>query len=160
MCVGLKALHEPDKPSTERIFCMNKNEYRNYLQSNHWKEIKERYRNSKFKKNCYICHSPNNLDLHHKTYERLGNEFLRDLIYLCRRCHELTHDFFNESQNKKKGLFSASRKLKSSLGLRARRFRGKRYDPNRYKSFADQRIRKFQRIHARGRAEGERAKII
>lgn len=32
------------------------------------------------------------LDVHHLTYERLGNERAEDLVVLCRRCHEEQHE--------------------------------------------------------------------
>jgi hypothetical protein len=31
------------------------------------------------------------LDVHHRTYERLGTELAADLVVLCRPCHELHH---------------------------------------------------------------------
>lgn len=31
------------------------------------------------------------LDVHHKTYERLGSELPEDLEVLCRNCHEARH---------------------------------------------------------------------
>ena len=32
------------------------------------------------------------LDVHHKTYERLGNEDIDDLMVLCRNCHDRIHN--------------------------------------------------------------------
>ena len=37
---------------------------------------------------CERCGHPHSLELHHKTYERLGRELTSDLEVLCRRCHE------------------------------------------------------------------------
>jgi 5-methylcytosine-specific restriction endonuclease McrA len=31
------------------------------------------------------------LDVHHKTYERLGDELMSDLSVLCRHCHQGLH---------------------------------------------------------------------
>ncbi|PLS85251.1 MAG: hypothetical protein CYG60_13590 [Actinobacteria bacterium] len=41
---------------------------------------------------CRICGSTQRLEVHHRTYERLGHELLSDLVVLCRRCHQLFHD--------------------------------------------------------------------
>ena len=40
----------------------------------------------------FIAYRPYQLELHHLTYERLGNESLEDLILLCRRCHQQEHE--------------------------------------------------------------------
>lgn len=70
---------------------MTKEEYRAYLQSPHWKEVsaqcKERYDNK-----CAICGSTEDLNVHHWTYERIGDEHPQDLICLCRSCHKHAHD--------------------------------------------------------------------
>lgn len=34
----------------------------------------------------------NNLEVHHRTYERVGNERPADVIALCKACHEKHHD--------------------------------------------------------------------
>ena len=66
-------------------------EYREvYLQSDHWRRIRE-IALGDFEYRCAVCYSPKNLDVHHRTYERLGNERVTDLTVLCRSCHELFH---------------------------------------------------------------------
>jgi hypothetical protein len=40
---------------------------------------------------CQVCNADKHLDVHHRTYERLGNEKPGDLTVLCRTCHELFH---------------------------------------------------------------------
>ncbi len=41
---------------------------------------------------CQICNAGNRrLDVHHRTYVRLGNELPQDLVALCRQCHKLFH---------------------------------------------------------------------
>lgn len=40
---------------------------------------------------CECCGAPGRVDVHHKTYERVGEESLGDLQGLCRECHETTH---------------------------------------------------------------------
>src|SRR4051812_24840716 len=40
---------------------------------------------------CARCPQTNSLQLHHKTYERLGRELDADLELLCKRCHHKLH---------------------------------------------------------------------
>jgi 5-methylcytosine-specific restriction endonuclease McrA len=40
---------------------------------------------------CERCGSPWGLQVHHLTYERLGNELPEDLVCLCRDCHRTLH---------------------------------------------------------------------
>jgi hypothetical protein len=37
---------------------------------------------------CQTCFSDEDLELHHRTYDRFGEENLEDLIMLCKDCHE------------------------------------------------------------------------
>jgi hypothetical protein len=63
--------------------------YRQYLHSEWWKATRlwalerARYR-------CENC-GARAVNVHHRTYERLGHEHPSDLQALCRRCHEETH---------------------------------------------------------------------
>ena len=41
---------------------------------------------------CEVCGETQYLEVHHKTYERLGNETHDDLIVLCSSCHAKVHD--------------------------------------------------------------------
>jgi hypothetical protein len=66
--------------------------YWSYLQSPHWQSVSKRYRESDLLQSC-ICGAARSLQLHHKTYERLGTEHLEDLILLCRGCHQDVHYF-------------------------------------------------------------------
>lgn len=75
-----------DKP-TER-----QRQYREvYLRSDHWRATRlaalERAGNR-----CQVCNADKRLDVHHRTYERIGNERPEDLTVLCRGCHELYHE--------------------------------------------------------------------
>jgi len=49
---------------------------------------------------CFACEGAWELrhgDLHHRSYERLGEEELRDLVPLCRPCHTLLHAILERS---------------------------------------------------------------
>lgn len=64
--------------------------YNEYLRSSHWAGLKVRFRASDQLQAC-VCGEEEGLQLHHKTYERVGNELLDDLVLLCRGCHEAVH---------------------------------------------------------------------
>lgn len=86
--------------------------YKDYLQTTHWREIRSRYWESKYKKCCEVCKKENlNLDLHHKSYKRLGNEYLSDFILLCRNCHTGTHIVYKQPTSPKDNLWNAHKKL-------------------------------------------------
>lgn len=74
--------------------------YQEYLSSRHWESLKQTYRQAKFSCECYACNSKNNLNLHHKSYDRIGNERLQDLIYLCKSCHGEVHYLLRAYFNK------------------------------------------------------------
>ncbi len=87
------------------------NSYAEYLRSKHWKMVKEWFWKTKAKKHCYICGQRNNLNLHHKTYKRLGKERWIDLIYLCERCHHYCHKAIN-SRPKKGSHWGANKRIR------------------------------------------------
>lgn len=61
-------------------------EYTEYMKSEAWNE-RRLARLQKAKYRCERCGERDKLDVHHKTYEHLGNEPLSDLIALCQSCH-------------------------------------------------------------------------
>ena len=62
--------------------------YYDYLLSHEWQEKRSAALVAAGNR-CQVCNSPNNLDVHHRTYERLGNEQPGDMTVLCRTCHAL-----------------------------------------------------------------------
>jgi hypothetical protein len=62
--------------------------YADYLQTPEWQAKRERARDRAGGR-CQVCDSEGPLDVHHRTYERRGNERDEDLTVLCRGCHEL-----------------------------------------------------------------------
>lgn len=90
--------------------------YKEYLQSEHWKDIKKRFYKSKLNKHkCYVCGNRYDLHLHHKSYKRLGEERLWDLVQLCGRCHKQAHALLNQARekgNETVNLWNVARKLK------------------------------------------------
>lgn len=99
---------------------LEKKDYYDYIRSDKWKHIRESYYNSNMyktlkKKNngwiCYCCTAKNKpLDLHHRTYKRLGEENISvDLVPVCRECHNEIHIAFR-SENI--SLWEATKKIK------------------------------------------------
>ena len=66
--------------------------YYAYLQSPQWRAVRaKRLQIDGFR--CHICGARKNLEVHHRSYERLAakNE-IYDLITLCHDCHMMMHD--------------------------------------------------------------------
>ena len=70
-----------------------------YLQSDHWKELRSQILN-RDNHQCILCQKETDLQVHHRTYARLFQEKLSDLVTLCRACHEETHRHGKISQPK------------------------------------------------------------
>lgn len=65
--------------------------YRQYLRAPHWRAKRVEYAASDdVPKDC-ICGETEGLQLHHMTYERIGDEALSDLTPLCPTCHQMVH---------------------------------------------------------------------
>lgn len=61
-------------------------EYKTFIESKEWQETRTRiFKRDKYK--CQICGSCKNLQVHHITYENLGQEKDADLVTLCEKCH-------------------------------------------------------------------------
>jgi len=63
--------------------------YSEYLKSHHWGAVKARI---KRRKTCQLCNSKEGLHVHHRTYERRGEELDEDLVLLCAECHRKFHN--------------------------------------------------------------------
>jgi hypothetical protein len=66
--------------------------YGDYLGSSAWYRLKGRYRKSGLPQDCFLCGADEEIDLHHRTYERICEEDLADLVPLCAPCHRLAHE--------------------------------------------------------------------
>jgi hypothetical protein len=62
--------------------------YTEYLASEEWRERADLAK-ARAGHRCQVCNSATALNVHHRTYERLGREWDCDLTVLCRACHEL-----------------------------------------------------------------------
>lgn len=74
-----------------RLYQLKTMPYGEYLKTPEWQETREWHVKSVSYK-CQICNSANKkLHVHHRTYEKTGEEFHRDLTVLCEDCHKLYH---------------------------------------------------------------------
>ncbi|MEH2346947.1 MAG: replicative DNA helicase [Nostoc sp.] len=71
--------------------------YYEYIDSLDWQEVRKLALQRSGRK-CQICGAVNDLDVHHNSYDNLGNEreHLEDLVVLCSEHHQLYHDSLAE----------------------------------------------------------------
>ena len=98
-----KDAEEHDRQSRERqaswqaeLQSLREMPYSEYLKTNHWRALRiEKLKRAKFR--CELCSDNFRLQVHHKTYERRGCEWLSDLTVLCEDCHAKFHDKLPET---------------------------------------------------------------
>jgi 5-methylcytosine-specific restriction endonuclease McrA len=66
--------------------------YDDYMKSEEWQAKREKVLIF-WGRRCALCNSPDNVQVHHRTYDRLGQELITDLIPLCKVCHDRHHEF-------------------------------------------------------------------
>jgi len=65
--------------------------YREYLRTPEWQGRRRQHLQSSSYR-CQLCNSKDViLNVHHRTYERRGREYYKDLITLCEDCHKTFH---------------------------------------------------------------------
>ncbi len=103
----------------ETVICKDTQEicytYSSYLKSKHWFLLKERYKKSKLYTGvCEVCLEKKSfMSFHHKTYKRIGQERLMDIIYVCQDCHEKVHVIHknNKENGRNRGLWCITTKM-------------------------------------------------
>lgn len=65
--------------------------YRDYIKSSRWRKLAAMVRTLSGHR-CQLCGVYARLQVHHRTYRRLGYELLSDLIALCANCHARVHE--------------------------------------------------------------------
>lgn len=68
-----------------------KTSYERYLKTHHWARTREQTL-LRCRHECQVCGAVENLQVHHKNYDRVGREYPTDLVVLCRDCHAKFHD--------------------------------------------------------------------
>ena len=130
------------------------NNYREYLKSGIWKEKKKElfdyYRSLGKTPKCSHCGVKRNLQVHHKTYERVGCEDLKDLEVLCGFCHQKTHGLID---------LSSFKVIKcSSCNFLGRRLTKKQYRKDKMRKIRE--WKKARKLARSRRCEENRAKRI
>ncbi len=90
---GIQSKRARRKPAEERdarIQELRAMPYGDYLQTPEWQETR-RLALLRATFRCQTCNKSKELNVHHRTYERLGRERQGDIIVLCDGCHELFH---------------------------------------------------------------------
>lgn len=79
-------------PEEDTTLTARQKEYNAYLKSIQWHSKRELVA-KRANHTCEGCgeYQGNNGDVHHLSYNHFKNEFLFELIYLCRQCHERLH---------------------------------------------------------------------
>jgi len=72
--------------------------HRRYLRTKRWKYTKFIRGAVTLPQVCF-CGKRWDLDAHHVTYERLGNEALEDLVFLCREHHDAVERFYRRQRS-------------------------------------------------------------
>lgn len=68
--------------------------YAEYLKTGHWQEVRKAAL-ERADHRCQLCNATENLNVHHRTYERRGAERDSDVTVLCKPCHERFHGVTN-----------------------------------------------------------------
>ena len=83
-------LQDVDRTVEQAILALRRLPYADYLRTAHWQRVRE-LAVEQAGHACDLCARTNQLEVHHRTYERLGFERQSDLIVLCDDCHEDFH---------------------------------------------------------------------
>lgn len=81
---------EPKKKTVTKSKKKAKTAYQKYLESDYWASVKLDLYHIRGKR-CEVCFSTSSVQVHHKTYKRIGKEEPKDLILLCASCHKKAH---------------------------------------------------------------------
>lgn len=80
--------------------------YEEYIKSQKWREKAEEAK-ARAGNRCQVCNRSRaevQLEAHHRTYDRLGQEFPEDITVLCRECHQLYENARKASDSSTKPL--------------------------------------------------------
>jgi hypothetical protein len=86
-----------------------------YYDSSVWAQRKRRWVSEGGVMECFVCGSADRVDLHHKSYIRLGEEHHDDLVPLCRQHHHDTHALLKERPRACRGLSDAHIALRTRV---------------------------------------------
>ena len=75
-----------DRMVEQAIGALRRLPYREYLKTGHWQRVRA-LALEQAEHQCELCSATDDLEVHHRTYQRLGFERPGDVIALCARCH-------------------------------------------------------------------------
>ena len=104
--------------------------YEKYLTSGQWKE-KRLIALERAQHKCQLCNSSVRLEVHHRTYEHLGDELPEDLTVLCADCHRAHSRRMSRKKHKKLTLVQKEKKKVAQNMLNGK-------DPARNKQYFNQ----------------------
>jgi hypothetical protein len=99
--------------SSERLAALRSMPYADYVETPEWFNVRMSALDAAGSR-CQVCNTDDGLDVHHRTYERRGNEVLEDLTVLCR-------DATNASTTSGSWCLVASRRRRDAFGSSSRR---------------------------------------
>ena len=76
----------PEVVKDKRYQTKQQREYMRYLQSPRWRTLARAVR-MRAKGKCEICLRADGEECAHLTYDRIFNELMTDLLWLCKNCH-------------------------------------------------------------------------
>ena len=86
-----KSGQPPSKDSSWRNAAGEVKDYRKYIKSDEWQAVRARALRH-YRRRCCECGSRDELQVHHRTYVRIGRERMEDLEVLCKWCHMARHE--------------------------------------------------------------------
>lgn len=84
------SLAEVDRSVEQAILMLRLLPYAEYLKTAHWQRVRELALEAAGQ-TCELCSSDHGLEVHHRTYARVGFERPADVITLCADCHRDFH---------------------------------------------------------------------
>lgn len=81
---------QTDRRMELAIAALRRLPYALYLRTGHWERVRT-FALERARHQCALCPSAERLEVHHRTYVRLGFEAPSDLIVLCDQCHRHHH---------------------------------------------------------------------
>lgn len=105
-----------------RYLADNKLSYAEYLETDHWKDVRRRFWASKMHDgSCYACaRRDRRLEVHHRSYKRIGHENLHDLCLMCRECHQRAHEMERAGKVRRHNLKNVAKALRRENGVTMR----------------------------------------
>lgn len=85
------AKHREYQQAAETADAQRKQEYNDYLKTPAWRNRRELVL-KRANNICEGCGKNRATEVHHMTYDHIRNEFLWELVAICRPCHERFHD--------------------------------------------------------------------